>query len=370
MEEQHISLYLKAGNSDKEYHLHLVPSPAGDGWLLNYQNGPRGKSLRSGYLISSPVPYEAARARYDKKVREQLKEGYTPGLSGVAYQDQPFDRQFCGIKPPKLKPISVDQTNVRLDDPSFIWEEKMDGERRMLIRDGGNVVGTNGEGLIVPVAQPLVDAVLSIPLPAFILDGEDMGEGRYAPFDLLTTTIDPKGGRPFVERKRHLLQLLSQAPSPVWVAIPSADTPDDARPLLKIIADRNGEGLVAKRADAGFFDGHQFKFKFIESATLLVLRQNAVRSVAVGAIDDRGRVVELGNVAIPANKAVPAPASIVEVCYLYAYRNGCLFQPVFKGVRTDKGRDECTLDQLKYRPETYLQTFQAEEEPSDDRLTM
>ena len=43
---------------------------------------------------------------------------------------------------------------------------------------------------------------------------------------------------------------------------------------------------------------------------------------------------------------------MVEVRYLYAFRErGSIYQPVYLGERSDIPADDCTVDQLKYKPE-------------------
>ena len=60
--------------------------------------------------------------------------------------------------------------------------------------------------------------------------------------------------------------------------------------------------------------------------------------------------VDAGNVTIPANQNIPAVGMIVECRYLYAFKeSGCIYQPVYLGVRDDIPADECTVDQLKYK---------------------
>jgi bifunctional non-homologous end joining protein LigD len=66
-----------------------------------------------------------------------------------------------------------------------------------------------------------------------------------------------------------------------------------------------------------------------------------------------GRQVEAGNVAIPSNHPIPALGDVVEVRYLYAFReSGVIYQPVYRGRRDDVSATECTVNQLKYRPAT------------------
>jgi bifunctional non-homologous end joining protein LigD len=71
------------------------------------------------------------------------------------------------------------------------------------------------------------------------------------------------------------------------------------------------------------------------------------RSVELHGLDAAGNPVALGSVTIPVNFDVPAPGAIVEVRYLYAYPGGSLFQPVYRGERTDQPREACTTAQIK-----------------------
>ena len=63
-------------------------------------------------------------------------------------------------------------------------------------------------------------------------------------------------------------------------------------------------------------------------------------------------IVEAGNVTIPPNHDLPQPGSVVEVRYLYAFRqSGAVYQPCYLGEREDIEPSECTKSQLKYRHE-------------------
>ena len=48
---------------------------------------------------------------------------------------------------------------------------------------------------------------------------------------------------------------------------------------------------------------------------------------------------------------LPPVDSVIEVEYLYAFRGGALFQPVYKGLRWDL-RYPDTYVSLKFKPET------------------
>jgi bifunctional non-homologous end joining protein LigD len=69
----------------------------------------------------------------------------------------------------------------------------------------------------------------------------------------------------------------------------------------------------------------------------------------VGAYKDDRSLVELGSVTIPPNHEIPDIQAIVEVQYLYAYKDGSIYQPVYKGPRRDQVLEACVTSQLKYK---------------------
>jgi bifunctional non-homologous end joining protein LigD len=111
--------------------------------------------------------------------------------------------------------------------------------------------------------------------------------------------------------------------------------------------------VVFKRLDAPYTPGRpsrggsQLKYKFYATASLIVAHHNDQRSVELRLADQAGST---GNVTIPPDHPVPPVGAVVEVRYLYAFRqSGCLYQPVYLGVRDDTDPAECTADQLKYQ---------------------
>jgi len=90
--EESISLYYKEGSSDKEYHVQLVRAiketavPAtGLDWVVTYQYGRRGSTLRPKTKHESPVSFAEAKTVYDSMVKKQLAEGYTTGADGTPF---------------------------------------------------------------------------------------------------------------------------------------------------------------------------------------------------------------------------------------------------------------------------------------------
>lgn len=98
-------------------------------------------------------------------------------------------------------------------------------------------------------------------------------------------------------------------------------------------------------------------FKFVETASFVVTGINRARSVTLGLYGNgNGKVSQAllpaGNVTIPPNQDIPQIGSVVEVRFLYAFReSGSIFQPVYLGERDDIPEADCTTTQLKYKPE-------------------
>lgn len=127
--------------------------------------------------------------------------------------------------------------------------------------------------------------------------------------------------------------------------------------LWQRLRQENREGIVFKRLDAPYTSGRpnrggpQLKFKFVATLSAIVAKLNFQRSVEISLLKGRN-LVSCGNVTIPANHKVPQVGSIVEVRYLYAFRqSSVLFQPVYLGPRSDVDASECLASQLKFKTE-------------------
>jgi bifunctional non-homologous end joining protein LigD len=95
--------------------------------------------------------------------------------------------------------------------------------------------------------------------------------------------------------------------------------------------------------------GTQLKHKFYATCSAVVSKANDKRSVELRLLDGKAWT-PVGNVTIPPNFDVPAMAEVVEIRYLYAFReSNALYQPVYIGPRKDVEQHECILSQLKYK---------------------
>ena len=355
------SLYFSEGRSDKEYHAELVEVAGGH--VVNFRFGRRGSALTVGTKTTVPVDLAQAQTIYDKLVKEKSAKGYTPDVSGAAYQGSEHADRQTGFVPQLLNPITESEVLSLIIDDHWAVQEKMDGERRMAHAEKGAVVGANRKGLIVPLPQAIVDELQIIEAKhgAIRVDGEIIGDLLYV-FDLHVLHGKDIDGFPWIERMRMAHDILSGCLH--IKAVPVAETTDEKHRLWNRIKDAHGEGVVFKRMNAPVTEGRPnpggdwLKFKFTESASCCVFGINTdKRSVRIGLLEIREHSIKghamlsVGNVTIPPNYAVPVVGEIVEVEYLYAYPGGSLYQPVYRGKRNDLDINACTTRQLKYKPE-------------------
>jgi bifunctional non-homologous end joining protein LigD len=357
------SLYYSEGSSDKEYHAEIIEVAGGN--VVNFRYGRRGASLTTGTKTSSPVDLAQAKKIYNKLVKEQTAKGYTPDVSGAAYQGTERAGLKSDFTPQLLNPITEDEAMRLIEDDRWVAQEKMDGERRAAHADGGGVFGINRKGLVVPLPQAIADELQLIAdsKGAIRVDGEIIGDILYV-FDLHIHQGVRLHPEPWLKRMRLAISALVDCQH--VKALPAALTQRGKLSLWHKIKTAHGEGVVFKLVDSPVTAGRPnsggdwLKFKFTESASCCVLEVNSgKRSVRIGLLDASKRpdaikgqpMTPVGNVTIPPNHDVPAAGEIVEVEYLYAYKGGSIYQPVYRGKRTDLDISACTTEQLKYKPE-------------------
>jgi bifunctional non-homologous end joining protein LigD len=346
------TLYYKQGGSDKVYQATIVPS--GDNFLVNFAYGRRGATLQTGTKTQAPVGYDQAKRIYDKLIAEKTAKGYTPGEDGTPYQHTDREREVTGILPQLLNPIEDREVQRFIYDPAFCAQEKFDGKRILIRKEDAAIDGINRRGLTCGIPSVLVNEIRQIPGNC-VIDGESIGEVFFA-FDILTLHGRDLRSQPYRDR----LFALNQVISPDFGFLKLADTALDLAEkaeLLEKLRRENREGVVFKNLAAAYVAGRpasggdNLKLKFYATGSFIVNRVNARRSVSLVLFDGH-KVVPAGNVTIPPNHKIPDIGSIVEVRYLYAFReSGCIYQPIYLGRREDITAEECTVLQLKYKAE-------------------
>lgn len=362
MELPKTRLFYREGGSDKVYEAWIEPLDGG--FVVNFAFGRRGSALKAGTKTSAPVSLQEAQKIHDGLILEKTRKGYSPGESGVAFAGTELAGRASGITCQLLTPAPAPiEDYVRSAD--WCGMEKFDGERR-LIRigsEGQEVIGINRRGLTVPLPEPLVAeaARLAQNLPlgtSIVLDGELLGEMLVA-FDVAVgETADGQSIKDLPFRERYCLletafAQLGTSTGSIRLAPARFDAAGKAE-LVEAVRAQNGEGVVFKNAGAPYRQGRSddaLKVKFIETASVIAgPPRGGKRSVSMFVLDSAGNRVECGNVTISTNFEIPVENTVIEVAYLYAYReSGKLYQPIYKGPREDITIEECLQAQFKFR---------------------
>jgi len=353
-----VTLYFREGNSDKVYHTQI--NTADGGYTVTFAYGRRGSTLKDGAKTQIPVTLDKAESIYDKLVAEKQAKGYTRGEDGTPFHGT-SSLDDSGVRCQLLNTVAESDVTALLNDQQFCVQEKVDGERRLLERTRGVVRGINRKGLYVVLGDRIADAANALPAGDYTFDGEQVGDIFHA-FDIL---LHPTEGDvrtlPYSQRLNLLSVLLPKnlCAEGVLRPVSTAFAYFAKHTLFEEVRARHGEGVVFKNKYNPYHPGRPssggpaLKHKFTDSCSVVVgLVNQGKRSVSVAAFGDAGHAIELGNVTIPPNHAVPLPGQVVEVRYLYAFRDGSLFQPVYLGVRNDIDVPDCTVSQLKYKPDT------------------
>ena len=347
-----ITLYFREGSSDKVYQAGIEPK--GAGFVVNFAFGRRGTTLQPGTKTAKSVDYEVAVKVYDKLVREKMAKGYTPGQDGTPYQGTEREAAATGIFPQLLNAIHEGQAEQLIADNGWWMQEKFDGKRILICKNGDHVTGINRKGLAVALPQSIAQQALAIGSRQWLIDGEAVGDTYFA-FDLLEQDGTDLRGDPYSRRLGALGDIVTPGGEEAIRVRGTATSPAQKREMMAALRRIKAEGVVFKNHAAPYTSGRpasggdQLKLKFTATASCIVAKAKGTkRSVALALLDGCKRVA-VGNVTIPADQQIPKAGSIVEVRYLYAYPGGSLFQPVCLGHRDDIETSSCTIGQLKYK---------------------
>lgn len=352
-----ISLFYAEGSSDKEYHAEIIAVPGGH--HVNYRYGRRGGTLASGTKTASPVDLPQAQKIYNKLVNEKTAKGYTPAHSGMPYQGTERADQKSDFIPQLLNPLTEEAALQLIANHDWAAQQKMDGERCAAHAENGSVIGINRKGLVVPLPQAIEAELLAVGVDGAIrIDGELIGDTLHV-FDMHVYQGQSLHAQPWLHRMR--IAQIALAPCQRIQTLSVAVSREDKHHLWQQVSEAKGEGIVFKRIDSPVMPGRPNsggdwrKFKFTETASCCVMSVNTgKRSVSIGLLEGNGfdetKLILVGNVTIPPNYEVPDAGSLIEVEYLYAYPGGSLYQPIYRGARTDVDRSDCNMTQLKLKP--------------------
>lgn len=389
--EEHSILFYTEGSSDKFYDISLLRE--GSDWSVHFAYGRRGTTGQYGYKVRN-VGYESAKRAFDRVIAEKVGKGYTSDITGqpgsgywatpevgiqvptrrvdrvpveatalrpavaAALFDAPVDGLRSGYVPQLLNPVGEAQLEALLTDDAWGMQEKYDGKHLTLHWDGHRMVAANKKNLACgcdPRYEPAMREIFGS--DSAVVDGEAMGL-VFRAYDLLYYVGEDLRGMTYSARHAQLVNMDRQfLQEPSILIAPMARGEEQKRTLLAALRARNAEGVVFKRLDGAWragrpaSGGDMLKYKFVASATCRV-RSDATGRHSIGLeVLDGNLWVYVGNCTVGQATDLPPAGACVEIRYLYAYRGGALYQPVYLGVRDDVTEEECVISQLKYKGE-------------------
>jgi len=283
-----------------------------------------------------------------------------PTKPKLAKAKSPFECQNLSII------NSEDEMIGMLKSGNYLIQAKADGERLSIMSDANGLWFFNKANAVskVPVdpnseMMQSFDAIFGHQENAFV-DGEVIGNRFYA-FDLLSCGHESDmRGLPYLERFTLLRTLIPNRLEYfklIPTILPSLGF-EAQWDFYQKIKGANGEGVVLHDIHSTHEPGkgkNHWKYKFKERSTCIVssIGDNGLRSVGLQLLSvsnswaDDINLVDVGNCTIPVNYEIPSVGELVDVEYLYKYFDGAFIQPIYKGVRTDVLKEECTLAQVR-----------------------
>jgi ATP-dependent DNA ligase len=387
--EESAKLECRMGGSDKVYHIQLTQSEAG--WAVHAQNGPRGGTLTPQKAKIQNAPYAEAKKIYEGLIAEKRRgkgDGTHYSLIGEAQATAPtapiaptLGSSRGSVSPGVIvfageMPTRCTEQEARqfASNPRYIFENKEDGDRLTICKNGEQLHGYNKKGEVVALDVTLHAAITKLCAAAsidnLVLDGEWEADGFHA-HDVLECKIDLReySYALRLEARETLLGNLPPDLASVLHLTPTADTTEAKLAMLdQRVIEQTGkrfkvrEGIVIKDRMAAFCagrSGQHFKFKFEFEASFIVGAKprpnDGKRSIALYILDFEctPALRFVCTCKVVDRDAMPVHGDIVEARYLAAFpTTGGIEQPCYFGrIRTDVRPQDCTTAQLIYKPQ-------------------
>lgn len=270
------------------------------------------------------------------------------------------------MKPMLARPVSLSQVDNYLTDDHWVAQQKLDGDRILILVRDGKVQALNREGELRRnrVPRRVLDQFQSFTtLPGtWCFDGELMTTGELWLFDLPVAADKVTAEHPFEFRYRVLEHFLAGGnwpTDPCVKLLPVAQTTQAKRALFTELQGRGAEGLIFRHREGRYRAGKRSdlmlkaKFTFTVDAVVHEVRPDG-RNNCTYRLFDNGTWVPAGSCSLEGRPEV-RPGDVIEVRALYTSADGLLYQPVMLRVRHDKAPTECTVDQLRYTDRTIIQ---------------
>jgi bifunctional non-homologous end joining protein LigD len=255
-----------------------------------------------------------------------------------------------------LEEISIDQAGRFVIDDIWGLQEKHNGHRRIVVKEGTTAWMTNRSGVRRSLPGPIAMVLRRIPFD-FVLDGEMLDEklgNVYKAFDLLSLNGLNILGLPYRERLALLTQHFTGVHSLIHV-VETAFTKEEKMALIAKLDAECAEGCVFKKLDAKYSQGRanvHKKLKFVKTLSAIVGDRSLEKDgrikdgVDLLLYDEKGVLIRISGCSLIGRQKV-AKGDVVEVRFLYSTPERHIVQPVMIMKRDDVPPSECTVDQLR-----------------------
>lgn len=155
-----VTLYYRDCKSDKVYQAAIEPS--GNLFVVTFAYGRRGATLQTGIKTPIPVDFPTAESVFETLVKAKTAKGYTPGESGAPYQGHENEGSVTDIRPQPLN--TIDEMQALAFARSRLWclQEKMDGRRLLVKKQGAEIHGINRRGLLCGIPSIVISEIREI----------------------------------------------------------------------------------------------------------------------------------------------------------------------------------------------------------------
>jgi bifunctional non-homologous end joining protein LigD len=372
-----------AAGRSAEYVLELKRQ--GDAYVVAYQYGKIGSTLRSGLKTKLPVAWAVGAKAYNATLTEKISEGYVGEGQGAFAGDAPEsvvsngageddgellpdeddmeDPDFYEPEVPDaaqlptsfgacelLTPITEAEALRYINSDKYLAQVKEDGDRQGICKRNGAIFGVNRKGKPVALRPEVAAEYAKLNAKTFLLDGETVNGSVV--WDVLQLDGADLRQRPYVERLDALRGLVGSGRGLVRVVRTWDGTAEKSKAVLDLHA-AGAEGVVFKLKSAPWKpgrSGQHAKLKFWKSVTARVCATTARKhmdknSVALELFDG-GRWQLVGHVSVN-GKDRPKVNDLVEVRYLNFQR--ALYQTELLRVRTDVDEGAASMAQLQHK---------------------
>jgi bifunctional non-homologous end joining protein LigD len=89
-----------------------------------------------------------------QRITLYYREGYSEGRGGTPYQHTENEERITGILPQLLNPIEEHELKSLIQDSRYCAQEKYDGRRVLIRKNGAQIHGINRKGLVIGLPDP------------------------------------------------------------------------------------------------------------------------------------------------------------------------------------------------------------------------